>query len=321
MTGPLDESSFRSVRLCVVGNINRDIKTAPFPAGDHLFRDGESPLSGIHETIGGGGANSAAIAAGLGAPVSFIGQVGDDALGARLEQTLSRRGVRCYLHRAANLATGTTVNLVFDTGQRHFLSSHPNNAALAFDALDLSGLAGAQHLLRADIWFSEAMLFGGNEKLFQEARRAGVATSLDLNWDPQWGRLPAADIARRKAAVRAVLPLVDLAHGNVRELGEFTEARDLPGAVTRLLDWGVQAVVAHLGTDGAGWFSRTDSVVEPPAPVTRHVAATGTGDVLSTCLMLLQARTDMAIPDKLRLANRIVGEFIEGRREFIPPLA
>ena len=316
----LDESAFRGAKLCVVGNVNRDIKTAPLSPGEHLFHDGETPIADVFETIGGGGANSAAIAAALGAQSSFVGQIGDDETGRRLEQALIRAGVRCHLHRAANLATGTTVNLVFDTGRRHFLSCHPNNAALSFETLDLAALAGANHLLRADIWFAEAMLYGGNEQLFVAARAAGVPVSIDLNWDPKWGHAPVAEIERRKAAIRGVLPLVELAHGNVRELNEFTGESGLHHSVERLLGWGVQAVVVHMGGQGAGYFSRGLTAVEPPAPVQRRVVATGTGDVLSVCLMLLHQRKEVPAGEKLRLANRIVGEFIEGRRLLIPEL-
>ncbi len=314
----LDESIFKTAKLVVVGNINRDVKTAPFPEGEYLFRDGETSLPAIYETIGGGGANSAAIAARLGATVSFVGQVGDDPLGRRLEQAMVEQGVRCHLHRAAGLATGTTINLVFDTGQRHFLSCHPNNNALDIATFDLRALEGGQHLLRADPWFSEAMLGGGNEKLLRAARDAGLTTSLDLNWDPGWGHAPREEIERRKQAIRAVLPLVDLAHGNVRELNEFTGETDLHASLGRLLDWGVAGVCVHLGPQGAGWFSRNELIVEPPAPVDRIVTTTGTGDVLSVCLMLMQHRADVAMPAKLRLANRIVAEFMAGRRPLIP---
>jgi len=315
-----DESVFRGAKLCVVGNINRDIKTAPFQPGEHLFADGETSIGGICETIGGGGANCAAIAANLGADSSFVGQIGDDETGWRLEQALSRAGVRCHLHRATNLATGSTINLVYDTGQRHFLSCHPNNAALAFEHLDLAPLADADHLLRADIWFSESMLFGGNEKLFTAAREAGVPVSIDLNWDPKWGHASQEEIARRKETVRRLLPLVEVAHGNIRELNEFTGERELHLSVGRLLEWGVQSVVVHMGAQGAGWFCRNEFVVEPPAPVTRKVVATGTGDVLSVCLMLLHHRRDIAVIDRLRLANSIVARFMEGGRALIPEL-
>jgi ribokinase len=314
----LDDSHFRGSDLCVIGGICRDVKTAPVTPGEHLFADGETPIGPIIETIGGGGANSAAIAAHLGATARFAGVVGDDDLGRRLDGALQRSGVRCFLHRAPGLITGTTVNLVFTTGQRHFLSCHPNNAALAFHHIDQQALAGARHLFRADVWFSEPMLLGGNEQLFREARHRGLATSVDLNWDPKWGHAPPGEIAGRKDAVRRLLPLVDLAHGNVRELCAFADAPDLPSALEKLSGWGAGAVVVHLGAEGAGYWTGGRWVTAPPAPVTRRVIATGTGDVLSVCLMLLHHLADVPPGEKLRLANAIVAQFMEGRRTLIP---
>jgi sugar/nucleoside kinase (ribokinase family) len=78
----LDETIFRGSRLCIVGSICRDVKTAPIDAAESLLRDGETPAEFILETVGGGGANSALFAAGLGAEARFAGKLGDDALGA-----------------------------------------------------------------------------------------------------------------------------------------------------------------------------------------------------------------------------------------------
>ncbi|MHB8523767.1 MAG: carbohydrate kinase family protein [Limisphaerales bacterium] len=309
-----------TANLCVVGNINRDLKPAPLRPGDYLFQDGETAVASIAETIGGGGANSAFAAAALGARVAFLGKVGADALGDRLERTLARHGIAARLARDSGHPTGTSVALTFDNGQRHFISSLPNNEALAFDDLDLRVLPEFGHLFRADIWFSEKMLFGGNERLFRAARDAGLAVSIDLNWDPQWGRANAGEILERKQAVRAALPWVNLAHGNARELIEFADAADLDAALRRLTDWGVGAVVVHLGERGAGYFLRGELTVEPPAPVTQRVNTTGTGDVLSVCMMLLHQQSDVPIPERLRLANRVVAEFIEGKRQLIPAI-
>jgi len=315
-----DPSIFSESSLCVVGAICRDVKTAPFPAGDYLLKDGETAIPGLSETIGGGGANSAAMASKLGAKAHFAGLVGNDALGERLRKALERAGVVCFLPGLPGLLTGTTLNLVYSNGHRHFLSCHPNNAALNFDQIDRSALAGCRHLLRADVWFSEAMLFGGNDRLFQEARRLQVATSIDLNWDPQWGHASDLEIARRKAAVRGVLPLVDLAHGNVRELCAFADAPDLESALQRITNWGAGAVVVHQGAEGAGYFAKRELVTSPPVPINSRVMATGTGDVLSACMMLLHHRTDLPVLEKLQLANTIVAEFMEGRRHLIPEL-
>lgn len=314
----LSEELFKTARLCVVGNINRDIKTAPFPADARLLRDGETPVASIVETIGGGGANSAFAAAALGAKVAFLGKVGADPLGDRLVRTLNQHHIAAHLARDPNNPTGNSLALTYADGHRHFLSCQPNNEALTFEDLDLRALAGFNHLFRADIWFSEALLFGGNERLFRAAREAGLVISVDLNWDPRWGVAGAAQVQARKRAVRDVLGWVNVAHGNLRELNEFTDSKRLEVSLARLEEWGVQAVVVHLGTAGAGYYARGHLTVEPAIRAKRLVNATGSGDVLSVCMMLLHDHPDVSA--KLKLANTIVAQFIQGKRRLIPSL-
>ena len=315
-----DESLFVGARLGVIGSVCRDVKTAPLVPGPHLLRDGETPTDFIVETLGGGGANSAAMAAGLGADVSFAGKVGMDALGDRLEAALKRAGVRTFLRRDPATPTGSSVALSFADGQRHFISHQPNNYTLDFADVDSAALQPGGHLLRADVWFSEPMLRGGNERLLRAARGAGMATSLDLNWDPQWN-VASPEVERaRKQAVRDLLPLVDLVHGNARELSRFAEADDLEDALRRLAGWGAGAVVVHLGEAGAGYFDGRGLVTEPCVPARRQVNAAGTGDLLSVCMMLLHRRADVPVREQLRLANRVVAQFIEGTWVLLPPL-
>ena len=49
-----DESVFAAANVCIVGNLNRDVKTAPLEPADRLLQDGESSTAWIVETIGGG---------------------------------------------------------------------------------------------------------------------------------------------------------------------------------------------------------------------------------------------------------------------------
>ena len=316
----LDETSFTSANICVVGNINRDIRISPIPSGDYLFADGETSVPSVTETVGGGGANSALAAAALGARVAFMGKTGADSLGECLERTLTSHGVSIFLRKAPGCPTGTSVNLTFTSGHRHFLSSLPNNASLAFDDLDLSALKGFAHLLRADIWFSEAMLYGGNERLFRAARDAGMKVSIDLNWDPNWGVASPAEVRRRKEEVRRVLPLVDLVHGNTRELNEFADLNDLEQTLRALEQWGAGAVVVHLGAEGAGYYRRGLFTVQAPVSASRQVNTTGTGDVLSVCMMLLDREANATVREKLHLSNLIVSQYISGERSFAPAL-
>jgi len=312
---PID---FSGPPVCIVGNINRDVKVQGVPDSPAIVHDGETSVPSITETIGGGGANSACAAATLGARVRFIGKVGTDPLAARLGQAMEAHGVSTWLARDPDCPTGTTVALGFTSGQRHFLSCLPNNQTLRFEELDLTALDGCAHLLRADVWFSRPMLEGGNAHLLSEARRRGLRTSLDINFDPCWSSGSAPEIARRKQQVRDVLGLVDLAHGNTRELQKFADSSDLQTALRRLIDWGVKAVVVHMGAQGAGYFAKNEWIIQPPNPAEHPVNSTGTGDVLSICMILLDARQDLSIQQKLQLSNIVVREFMEGRRQFIP---
>jgi sugar/nucleoside kinase (ribokinase family) len=201
------------------------------------------------------------------------------------------------------------------------VSCLPANEALCWEDVDPHALDRARHLLRADIWFSERMLFGGNEALFRAARERGIPISVDLNWDPKWGHAAPAEIATRKQAVRDVLPLIDLAHGNRRELCEFADAPDLDTALKRLETWGAGAVVLHLGSEGAGFYQNGSLVVEPPSPIRVQIHTTGCGDVLSVCMMLLHHRHDLSVAERLQIANRIVGRFMEGELDLIKKLA
>jgi len=315
-----DDKIFAGRCLYVVGNINRDIKIAPIKPGGHLLRDGETSTSFVAESIGGGGANSAVIAARLGAKVTFAGKTGQDALSRRLEEALIGWGVTPLLCKDAHCRTGTSIALTFAGGHRHFVSWLPNNEALRFKDIDLAVLKPRSHLLRADIWFSTPMLYGGNKRLLRRAKAAGMAVSIDLNWDPQWGVASRTEIRRRKEAVRGILPFVDLAHGNIRELNEFAECRDLRATLKRLTGWGLRAVVVHRGAGGSGWYEDGVLTTAPAVRAGRVVNTTGTGDVLSVCMMLLHECADIPVRERLRLANRIVSEFIEGKRILLPPL-
>ena len=146
-----------------------------------------------------------------------------------------------------------------------------------------------------------------------------MSISIDLNWDPQWGVAAADEVERRKQAIREVLPSVDLVHGNVRELNEFVGCGDLEATLRRITACGARAVVVHMGREGAGYFDGDSLVVEPACPATGHANTTGTGDVLSVCMML-QHRQRIPVRDKLRLANRIVAEYMEGALALTPVL-
>lgn len=77
-------------RVCVVGSLNMDlvVRAPRFPAA------GETILGGEFATFPGGkGANQTVAAARMGAKVSMIGRVGDDAYGEELRRVLEAEGI------------------------------------------------------------------------------------------------------------------------------------------------------------------------------------------------------------------------------------
>ncbi len=164
------------------------------------------------------------------------------------------------------------------------------------------------------------MLEEGNRRLFAEARRRGMTTSLDINFDPCWSTGKREEIARRKKLLLGVLDLVDMAHGNVRELCEVADSPDLDTALRRLADSGVKSVVVHMGKNGSGYFNGGQLIHEPAQTASRIVNATGTGDLLSMCMILLHGRNDLSVRQKLAISNEVVREFMEGGRAMIAPI-
>jgi ribokinase len=305
--------------IAVVGNINLDIKTSRIAASPGIMADGETTIEEIYETIGGGGANTAVAAGIMAAPVHFTGCVGDDDAGRRLVRHLRSVGVTPHV-TTVPVPTGRSLALSWDNGHRHFISSLPNAARLDFQAVDMTALAkaGCGHMYRADIWFSEPMLFGGNARLFRESRAAGMETSIDINWDPHWNAgLEGAEVRRRIEAVRETLPFVDWVHGNERELLSFSGSRSVDGAVRVLADWGARAIIVHRGARGSAAFADGTWIETGPSPVQRVVSDTGSGDVF-TAAFLIHGR--LPLEERLKEAGRAAANHLQGTPCYIPPL-
>ena len=305
--------------VAVIGNVNLDIRTSPLPASERLFADGETSVQEIYETLGGGAANLAVAAAQLGGVVHLCACIGEDALGERLERSLRAFGVSPHLRRKP-VPTGRSINLVWDQGHRHFVSSLPNTRVLEPDDIDFSEWAECRHLFRADIWFAERLLETGNAALLREARQRGMETSLDINWDPLWS-VPgnAEQVAWRKQQVLQILPLVDYVHGNEHELMIFAGASDVDTACRAVLDYGAGHVICHCGAQGSAWFNTTDGRVPVPAtPVERSVCATGCGDVFSAAFLLLH---ELPMFERLRECGRIAAGHLAGQWNLLPRLS
>ena len=105
-------------RVVVVGSINMDLVTlAPrFPA------PGETILGERFLTVHGGkGANQAVAAARLGAEVTLVGAVGDDAFGEQLREGLARESVRLEHVTSIDNSSSGTASITVAEGDNHIV--------------------------------------------------------------------------------------------------------------------------------------------------------------------------------------------------------
>jgi sugar/nucleoside kinase (ribokinase family) len=305
--------------VAIVGNLNLDVRTSPIPSSVTLSSDGETSVTEIDESVGGGGANTAAAVALMSGEAHLCCAVGADELGRRLCRFLEGLGVR--VHPAVKpVATGRSIALTWESHQRHFVSSLPNTRLLREADIDLEALirAGCRHLYRADVWFGDLMLAEGNASLFRRARRSGMETSLDINWDPLWtSSEEAGRVRERISLLKPALASVSFVHGNERELALFTGAQSAEGSARRLLDWGAGAVIVHRGAKGCAAATSAAWIDVPAVPVTRIFSEAGTGDVF-TAAFLLTAHLPME--ERLRECAAAASRHLQGTPRYTPAL-
>jgi len=120
--------------ILVVGSLNMDLilQLSVIPiAGENLIG------SHYQYAHGGKGGNQAIAAAKIGADVTFVGCVGNDAFGDELISSLQKNGISTeYVARHATTSTGLAVIVLEDDGQNRIIVYPEANMALTTDDID-----------------------------------------------------------------------------------------------------------------------------------------------------------------------------------------
>ena len=258
-------------RIVVVGSLNMDL-VAQVP---RLPRPGETVHGrDFRQVPGGKGANQAVAAALLGAEVTMIGRVGDDAYGRQLVESLQRRGVDT---RPVAVTPGVTSGLaligVEDSGQNAITVIGGANACLS--AADV-----AAH--------EEAIAAAGALVVQLEVPPATVAAALAIA-----RKHDVLTILDPAPAPNRPLPpellAVDVLSPNqieAEELAGIAVANPLEAqrAASRLHAGGARMVVIKLGPQGAFASDGQRLVVHVPAPRVNVVDTTAAGDAFTAAL-------------------------------------
>ena len=253
------------MNIVVVGSLNMDL-VVRIPI---IPKPGETRLGGVFNTFPGGkGANQAVAMARLGAHVTMVGCVGNDAFGQEMRASLDRERIdtsRIRVHPEE--ATGVALIQVDKQGQ--------NSIAVA---------AGANfHLTSADV--EKAMQAAGEF----DALVMPLETPLDTIYTAarmavRRGVRVLLNPAPAQVLEKDLLQLVDVLVPNEYEIGlmvgaPLASAGDIQAAAEKLLAMGPKNLIVTLGSQGAILFNdQTSQGVSIPAWPVVSVDTTAAGD-------------------------------------------
>jgi sugar/nucleoside kinase (ribokinase family) len=251
--------------VIVVGELNVDLilnQIESFPE-----RGKEKLADKMTLTLGSSSAIFASNLSSLGKKVSFIAKIGNDVFGQFCKEQLEIKGVdTSMLMISDDLQTGATIVLNF--GEDRAMVTHQGAMKhLGINDITPEILSTAKHL-HFSSYFLQPGFKDNLESLFRLAKKAGLTTSLDVQWDPseQWD----FDFKR-------TLPFVDVFLPNETELLNLTGENSIEQALKVMERFG-KIVLVKKGNQGSV-LSYNNKIVNGKSFLNNEVVdAIGAGD-------------------------------------------
>jgi sugar/nucleoside kinase (ribokinase family) len=254
-----------NVEVCVVGELNLDLILYGLPRMIDVNR--ELLANRMALTLGSSSAIFAHNLSVLGTSVGFVSKVGDDPLGKIALERLVEAGVdvATVVRGKAGSMTGLTV--ILPQSQNRYILTYPGTMfEMQFSDIDMACVKATRHL-HLSSFFLHRSLRPNIGQLFQQAKAAGLTTSLDTNDDPEnkWGN-----------DLLDVLKYVDVFLPNDREAKKIAHTDDLSQAINFLAGL-AKVVVVKRGSAAAICRSGAEQVSLIP-PTVKPVDDVGAGD-------------------------------------------
>jgi ribokinase len=257
-------------RILVVGSSNTDL----IVRAERLPSPGETVLGGDLQTAAGGkGANQAVAAARLGAAVTLVARVGNDAYGQASLAALAREGLDTrYVVIDEETPSGAAL-IVVAPGGENLIAVAPG----ANGRLSPADVAAAQAAFEnADVLLLQ---LESPLETVEAAARLGEKHGLLVVLNPA----PARDLPD------GLLAIVDVLSPNEHEAAALTGETDHGRAAEALLARGAKTVVVTLGAAGA-WVATREVARVIPGYCVEAIDATAAGDAFNGALAVALAR-------------------------------
>ncbi len=217
--------------------------------------------------------SSSAIFAGnlsvLGSRVAFIGKIGRDSFASKVMDSLEAKQVdTSHIIRSETSNTGATIVLNF--GQDRAMVTYPGAMEeLALSDIDETFLQTARHLHLSSIFLQPGIRHELRE-LFRIARKQGLTTSLDPQWDPaeKW------DIT-----LSELLPFVNVFMPNLTEFLSLTGAASMKEGVGKIREYAPELIIVVKDGSNGAFMWDGEKIIHQPAFLNENVVdCIGAGD-------------------------------------------
>lgn len=223
-------------------------------------------------TTGGNATNVATDLARLDRKVEIVGVVGQDAFGEFVRRTLSEAGVTCdHLSHSPAKATSGTFVINCQGEDRRFIHSIGANADFTGKELTPEIIRRGRVLYLGGFCLYDELTAENVAAAFQEARRAGVPTVLDI---------VIADARTAWENLLKVLPHTDYFLPNSDEAKAVTGIEDPLAQAERFREAGAGTVVITCGEEGAVLLGEETRLKAGAFPI-EYLDGTGSGDAFS----------------------------------------
>ena len=264
------------------------------------------------DRLGGAPANVACALARLGTPVGLIGRLGEDAIGAAFRDLFRQRDVAVQaLQRDASHPSRVVLVRRHANGERVF-QGFAGDQALGFadqmlDRAELEavwpGLAEqARWLLVGTIPLASMASADCLQWVLAQAKAAGLALAVDVNWRPTFWNPEADPAAGPTADAQALIqPLLEQASllKLAREEALWFFGSDDPAVIAAGLPQQPDVVVTD-GAEPVRWFIAKQAGSMPVFPPAQVIDTTGAGDAFTAGLLHCWERP---VTERLRFAS------------------
>ncbi|MFI0429364.1 carbohydrate kinase family protein [Mariniflexile sp. HMF6888] len=278
-------------KIIVVGELNVDLILNTIHGFPSVGK--EIVAENFDFVLGSSSAIMASNLAALGVQTDFCGIIGDDLYGNFILQQLNKKNVNTrFIKINKNQKTGVTVILNYGEDRAN-ITFCGTMELLTMHDIPWSALNHHKHMHISSV-FLQAKLKENILDIFQKAKKIGLTTSLDIQWDPseQWD-----------FNYKTCLPYVDVFMPNKQELLSLTKSTCLEDSINEIKPYS-NCIVIKLGKEGCIGIHGKKKITMPAFKNPEHVDSIGAGDSFNSGF-IKKYLEDAPLEECLRFGNLI----------------